>query len=120
MLKKVRLCLLWCSASLLLPPSFALAGQADKAGSWAGIVTDSICGAKNAGPNGAACTKECVSKKGAKLALYDTDSKKVYVLDPQDKVTGHEGHTVVVRGTLDKDAKTIHVTSLTMSKANGM
>jgi hypothetical protein len=108
------------STSFLFAASLAFAGQADKAGSWAGIVTDSICGAKNAGPNGAACTKECVSKKGAKLALYDADSKQVYILDPQDKVTGHEGHNVVVKGTLDKDAKTIHVTSLAMAKANGM
>ena len=111
-----------CSAVLLFATSLAFAGQADKttSGSWSGIVTDSICGAKNAGPEGATCTKECVSKKGAKLALYDADSKKVYLLDPQEKATGHEGHNVTVKGTLDKDAKTIHVTSLTMSKASGM
>jgi hypothetical protein len=42
------------------------------------------------------------------------------VLDPQEKATGHEGHNVMVKGTLDKDAKTIHVTSLTMSKSDGM
>jgi hypothetical protein len=118
MLKKIVL----CSAALLFASGLALAGQADKAaaGSWSGIVTDSICGAKNAGPAGAACTKECVSKKGAKLALYDASTKKVYILDPQDKATGHEGHSVTVKGTLDKDTNTIHVSSLAMSKANGM
>lgn len=110
------------SAALLITSGLALAGQADKAasGSWSGIVTDNICGAKNAGPAGAACAKECVAKKGAKLALYDASSKKVYVLDPQEKVTGHEGHNVTVKGTLDKDTNTIHVTSLSMNKANGM
>jgi hypothetical protein len=118
MLKKMVL----CSAACVFAAGLAFAGQADKAmsGSWSGIVTDSICGAKNAGPSGASCTKECVSKKGAKLALYDPASKKVFVLDPQSKATGHEGHNVVVKGTLDKDSSTIHVTSLTMAKAEGM
>lgn len=117
MLKRMVL----CSAAFVLAGGMALAGQADKAsGSWSGVVTDSICGAKNAGPSGASCTKECVSKKGAKLALYDSASKKVYVLDPQSKATGHEGHNVVVKGTLDKDSSTIHVTSLSMAKAEGM
>jgi hypothetical protein len=110
MLKKMML----GSGALLVAAGFAFAGQADKAtsGSWSGVVTDNICGAKNAGPAGASCTKQCVSKKGAKLALYDSDSKM--------KATGHEGHNVMVKGTLDKDAKTIHVTSLTMSKSDGM
>ena len=118
MVKKVTL----CSAALLFAGALALAAQTEKAASrtWSGTVTDSICGAKNAGPAGAACTRECVSKKGAKLALYDASSKKVYLLEPQGKVTGHEGHNITIEGTLDKDNNTIHVTSLTMSKANGM
>jgi hypothetical protein len=118
MLKKVAL----SAASILVAAGFVFAGQADKpaSGSWSGTVTDNICGAKNAGPAGASCTKECVSKKGAKLALYDASTKKVYVLDPQEKATGHEGHNVVVKGTLDKDSSTIHVTSLTMAKTQGM
>jgi hypothetical protein len=118
MLKKIAL----SAASIIVAAGFAFAGQEDKpaSGSWRGTVTDNICGAKNAGPAGAACTKECVSKKGAKLALYDASTKKVYVLDPQDKATGHEGHNVVVKGTLDKDSSTIHVTSLTMAKSQGM
>jgi hypothetical protein len=116
MVKKVSL----CAAAFILLTGMVLAGQADKAGTWSGFVTDSICGAKNAGPAGASCTKECVSKKGAKLALYDSASKKAYILDPQEKATGHEGHNVTVTGTLDKDGNTIHVTSLSMSKASGM
>ncbi|HWF39270.1 MAG TPA: hypothetical protein VG322_12160 [Candidatus Acidoferrales bacterium] len=118
MLKKMLL----CSAAFVFTGSLVFAGQADKvvSSSWSGVVTDSICGAKNAGPSGAACTKECVFKKGAKLALYDPASKKVFVLDPQSKATGHEGHNVVVKGTLDKDSSTIHVTSLTMAKSEGM
>lgn len=118
MLKKVTL----CSAALLLASVLAVASQGEKAasGTWSGTVTDSICGVKNAGPAGAACTKECVSKKGAKLALSDASSKKVYLLEPQNKVTGHEGHNVTVNGTLDKDNNTIHIAAVTMSKAKGM
>jgi hypothetical protein len=119
MVKKLTL----FSAALLLAAGLAAAGQTGdaKSGKWSGFITDNMCGAKNAGEKGAACTKECVAKKGAKLALYDTESKTVYVLDPQEKATGHEGHDVTVRGTLDKNSKTIHVTSLTMNKkASGM
>lgn len=113
--------LMVCWVSLLFVAGLALAGQAEKTMSWSGVVTDSICGAKNEGAAGAACTKKCVSEKGAKLALYDTESKQVYILDPQSKITGHEGHSVTVKGTLDKDTNTIHVTSLTMNKkASGM
>ena len=67
----------------------------------------------------AACTKKCVSTKGAKLALYDEASKDVYVLDPQEKITGHEGHHVTVKGMLDPGTKTIHVSSLSMKPASG-
>ena len=111
-----------CSVALLFVAGLVLAGQADKAksGSWSGVVTDNICGAKNEGDAGAACAKQCVAKKGAKLALYDTASKQVYVLDPQEKATGHEGHNVMVTGILDKDPKTIHVTSLMMMKSSGL
>ncbi|HVB56044.1 MAG TPA: hypothetical protein VNE63_06370 [Candidatus Acidoferrales bacterium] len=111
-----------CSVALLFVAGLTLAGQAERAksGSWSGVVTDNLCGAKNEGASAAACTKMCVSQKGAKLALYDSASKQVYILDPQSKATGHEGHDVTVKGTLDKDTNTIHVTSLTMNKANGM
>ena len=118
MLKRLTL----FSVALLFVAGLTLAGQADKAksGSWSGVVTDSICGAKNEGEAGATCTKQCVAKKGAKLALYDNASKQVYILDPQDKATGHEGHNVMVMGTLDKDTKTIHVTSVMMMKPSGL
>jgi hypothetical protein len=108
-----------CSIALLFIAGLTLAGQAEKSGSWSGVVTDNICGAKNEGATGGACTKQCVAKKGAKLALYDTASKQIYILDPPEKVTGHEGNSVMVKGTLDKDARTIHVTSLMDMKSSG-
>jgi hypothetical protein len=110
--------LMLCAAAVLFIGGLSMAGQdAGKSGTWSGVVTNDKCGAKDASAKGAACTKGCVTNKGAKLALYDTDNKKVYVLEPQEKATGHEGHDVTVQGTLDGD--TIHVTSITMNPAKG-
>jgi Protein of unknown function (DUF5818) len=103
--------LLMCSVALLFVAGLTLAGQ--ESSKWTGVITNDMCGAKDASMAKAQCTKDCVSKHGAKLALYDAATKKLYVLDPQDKATGHEGHTVTVEGKLDGD--TIHVTSLSMA-----
>jgi hypothetical protein len=109
--------LMLCAAAILFIGGLSIAGQdARNSGTWSGIVTNDKCGAKDASAQGAGCTKGCIAR-GAKLALYDTDNKKVYVLEPQDKATGHEGHEVTVSGTLDGD--TIHVTSITMNPAKG-
>jgi hypothetical protein len=107
--------LLMCTAALLFVAGLTLGSQDTM--KWTGVITNDMCGKKDANAAGAQCTKDCVGKHGAKLALYDESSKKLYVLDPQDKVTGHEGHTVTVEGTLDSDSNTIHVSSLTMAKA---
>lgn len=104
-----------CAAALVFAGSMAIAGQdAGKKGSWSGVVTNDMCGSKDASADKAECTRTCVKEHGAKYALYNPADKKVYVLDPQDKAAGHEGHTVTVKGTLDGD--TIHVDSLTMAK----
>jgi uncharacterized protein DUF5818 len=109
--------LMLCAAGILFIGGLSMAGQdAAKSGTCSGIVTNDKCGAKDASAQGAGCTKGCVTR-GAKLALYNTDNKKVYVLEPQDRATGHEGHDVTVQGTLDGD--TIHVTSITMNPAKG-
>jgi ATP/ADP translocase len=88
-----------------------------KPGSWSGVITNNMCGPKDATAAKAECTTKCVKSHGAKYALYDEADKKVYILDPQDKAEGHAGHDVTVTGTLDGD--TIHVSSLTMNTAKG-
>jgi len=112
MLKRVLLSV--AALALVGGLTFASPG-AGKSGTWSGVITNDMCGAKDASPDKAECTKMCVKEHGAKYALYNPADKKVYVLDPQSKAEGHEGHTVTVKGTLDGD--TIHVDSLTM--ANG-
>jgi hypothetical protein len=108
--------LMLCAAALLVASGLAVAGQEAKTHTWSGVITDDMCGAKDASAAKAECTKTCVKEHGAKYALYNPTDKKVYVLDPQSKAEGHEGHNVTVKGTLDGD--TIHVDSLTMAKGS--
>jgi hypothetical protein len=105
--------------AMVFAVALAVAGQdsAAKSGSWTGVITNDMCGAKDATAAKAECTSKCVKSHGAKYALYNDADKKVYILEPQDKADGHAGHEVTVKGTLDGD--TIHVTSLTMNPAKG-
>jgi hypothetical protein len=104
-----------CTVALLFAAGLTVAQDAGKKGTWSGVVTDDMCGAKDANAAKAECTKTCVKEHGAKYALYNPSDKKLYVLEPSDKISGHEGHNVTVKGTLDGD--TIHVDSLTMAKS---
>jgi ATP/ADP translocase len=101
--------------AVLFAAGLSLARQDN--GSWSGVITNNMCGAKDATAAKSECTTKCVKSHGAKYALYDEADKKVYILDPQDKAEGHAGHDVTVTGTLDGD--TIHVSSLTMNTAKG-
>jgi ATP/ADP translocase len=94
--------------AMVFAVGLSVAGQdsAAKSGTWSGVITNDMCGAKDA-----------TAAKSAKYALYNDADKKVYILEPQDKADGHAGHQVTVKGTLDGD--TIHVTSLTMNTAKG-
>jgi hypothetical protein len=79
--------------------SFAL----PKDGSWTGWVTDTMCGAKGATAKHADCANDCVKAHGAKYALYNPADKKVYTLDPQEKLAEHAGQFVKVTGSVEGD-----------------
>ncbi len=101
--------------ALLVVASLSLASDKAKEGSWTGWITDTHCGAKNADTGKHdTCAKKCVDGGMGKYALYNPADKKVYVLDPQDKVAAHAGHQVTVKGTVDGD--TIKVSSIEMVK----
>jgi hypothetical protein len=103
--------LLVCTFALLFVAGFTVAADKGDEKTWTGWVTDTHCGAKNAeGGNHGGCAKKCVEGSGAKFALYDPTSKKIYVLDPQDKATPHAGNHVKVKGTAEGD--TIKVASI--------
>jgi hypothetical protein len=90
---------------------------ADKAQTFTGEVSDSMCGAKHAMPGDkAACTRACVSK-GSKYALVS--GSKVYTLDAKDKDSLAQldklaGEQATVTGTANAD--TIEVKSVASAK----
>jgi hypothetical protein len=96
-------------ALLLGMASFALA--ADMA-SWTGWVTDTACAAKGASASHADCAVKCVKDKGAKWALYNEADKSVWVLSDQEGAAKMAGKEVTVKGTADKEKKTITVSSM--------
>ncbi len=77
-----------------------------KTGAWSGVLVTSACNADEAFNESAECFKIV---PGAKIALYDDTNRVMYSLEPQEKVAGHLGDTVTVRGALDED--TIQVVS---------
>ena len=103
-------------AGLLFAGALSFLAAADaKTGTWKGIVTDQMCAQKGVKLDDADCAAKCVGM-GSKYALYDTSTKKVYVLNPQDQAAKHAGHTVTVKGSMDGD--TITAESITMPAAN--
>lgn len=95
--------------------SFAVASP--DAGSWIGFVTDSSCGAKGASASHADCAIKCVKEKGAKWAIYDATSKETYILSGKDDPSKFAGKEVTVKGTLNKQNKTIEETSIEAAAA---
>ncbi len=103
----------WISRTLILAlalgsASFAFAGD----GSWTGWVTDSSCGEKGAKASHADCAVKCVKEKGAKYALYTPGDKGVWILSNQDEAAKMVAKEVTVKGTLDKEKKSITVASI--------
>jgi hypothetical protein len=93
-----------CAAALLIAGALAIAAEAPHAQSLKGYVTDTWCGVnRDTKPPTAACTRTCVKTQGAKYAFYNLADKKVYVLEPQNRVAAYAGETVIVRGTIGDD-----------------
>jgi hypothetical protein len=95
---------------VLLPAAYlAAAAQANKGNSqsWSGTIVYSSCNADEAFAESPECFR---AAPGAKLSLYDDTNRMVYGLEPQERVAGHLGDSVTIRGTLDDDA--IHVASI--------
>lgn len=75
--------------------------------SWSGTIVFSSCNADEAFNESPECFREA---PGAKLSLYDDTNRVMYSLEPPEKIAGHLGQAVTVRGTLVEDA--IRVTSI--------
>ncbi len=107
--------LLISAVAVLFLASLGFASAQKKAAakekSYVGWITDDHCGAKGAKAGHEECLKKCVGM-GSKYALYSAKTKKVYILDPQDKAAEHADHHVKVTGTVEGD--TLHITSISM------
>ncbi|MGH9499358.1 MAG: hypothetical protein ACRD3L_09475 [Terriglobales bacterium] len=99
-----------CLAVCLLVCLAGLAVAADSS-TVNGTVSDSICGAKGANANHAACMNKCLGK-GAKAVIVTDGDGKVLTVDNADVLKGHEGHHVAVTGEVTGDS--IHIDSLKM------
>jgi hypothetical protein len=55
------------------------------------------------------CILTCVKFDGAEFVLYNSETKRIYKLDDQQKPEAFAGQEVTVTGTYDKEAKAIHV-----------
>ena len=83
-------------------------------GTWTGWVTDDHCAAAGAKAAHKDCAAKCVKEKGAHWAIYNPETKSTFVLSGDDAGTFEKmaGTEVTVKGTMDKEKKTIKVTSM--------
>ncbi|MGH9452559.1 MAG: DUF5818 domain-containing protein [Terriglobia bacterium] len=100
---------------LLGMPALAAPAPAGPNTTFAGNISDSMCGLKHtmAGESPKQCTEACV-KMGAKYVLADESAHKVYNLSDQAKAKPYAGQNVRVSGTLKGD--TIQVKAITAAK----
>jgi len=105
-------------ALLFLLSTAGMAAAKDK--SFKGEIMDSQCAKmgshdmmmkKEGAKNAKECTVGCV-KMGGKYVLFNADTKKVYQLDDQTRPEQFAGDKVTVKGTLNKQTNTIHVTDI--------
>jgi len=99
------------AAVLVLFFMVALASAADSSATVKGYVSDSMCGAKGANANHAACMNKCLGK-GAKAVIVTDSDQKVVSVDNPDVLKGHEGHHVAVTGEMTGDS--MHIESVKM------
>ncbi len=108
MKKVLAICFAMCFALALTALAFDDMGKSTTVN---GYVSDSKCGVKGANANHEACSKKCEAA-GEKLVVVTDGDQKVYTVENQDALKGHEGHHVAVTGTMTKDS--IHVNGVKM------
>jgi hypothetical protein len=83
---------------------------------FTGEITDSLCAEDGHHmeifKNERNCILTCVKSGGAQFVLYNSEMKRIYKLDDQQRPEAFAGQEVTVTGKYDKDAKTIHVISI--------
>jgi len=90
----------------LLTALFASAAFAE---TYTGVISDDACGAKHTAATAAdqRCAASCI-KSGGKAVFVSGD--KVYAIDNQAVVKGHEGQKVTITGTMTGES--VHIDSV--------
>jgi hypothetical protein len=83
-----------------------------------GVITDPMCAKSGdkAKMENADCAKKCAEKDG-KLAFVNFEDGKVWMIENNDAVKGHEGHHVSIDAHANDDAGTLHITKVSMYEA---
>lgn len=86
----------------------------DKEVTVTGVVTDPMCAKSGdmAKMTNEDCAKRCA--KDGKLSLVTEPDGKVWAIENNDAVKGHEGHKVKVTGNANAEKMTFHVKSVSM------
>ena len=82
---------------------------------FTGEITDSFCAQGHYGEmikRERNCILTCVKFDGAQFVLYNSELKRIYQLDDQQKPEAFAGQEVTVTGTYDREAKAIHVINI--------
>jgi hypothetical protein len=91
---------LMCSMSAFAKDSTKKAEKAPAAKTMKlkGVVSDAKCGAKVA----EGCTKKCVDA-GEKMVFVNDADQKVWAVNNQDALKGHEGHHIQIKAAVHDD-----------------
>lgn len=93
-----------------------VARPADGPAKITGTVIDAKCSANPKMLGNVDCAKKCAAA-GEKLVIVADEGGKVYAVDNQASLKGHEGHHITAAGTVTGDS--LHVDKVTMMSAPG-
>lgn len=104
----------------LLIAAMSVAGAKNKSGTFTGEIMDRMCAQMQSHDNmmkaqGAKNAKECALscvKNGDKFALFDSETKKVYLIDDEKKVRPYAGQRVQIKGTYEENGENLHIESI--------
>src|SRR5271169_2456744 len=107
-MKKIGMSLLAVAVCAI---AFVGIARAQKESKVTGYVIDEACSAKPAMMGNVECVKKC-QDKGSKLVIAADKGGKVYAVENQDALKGHEGHHVTVTGAVT--GMSMHVSNVDM------
>jgi hypothetical protein len=103
---------------LLTGPLLAAAGDsAVTATGWFGCdkCSPARVKAEEPGPPGQECARKCI-KEGAKVLFIDEKRKELFTVDNPEATRGIESDYVEFTGTMNAEARTVHVGTVTVKK----